>query len=254
MDQQTISALAHGDHPIAAPLSDASVARLLERALPRAGGRLGGRLLDLGCGSGEWLLRALSGRPELRADGVDLAVAALERARVAAAERDGIGDRLTLHQQDATEFTASDPYDLVLSVGAAHAFGGLLPTLRAARRHLAPGGSVLVGDGFWEREPDRATLDAGFAADEFADLATTVDRVVADGWLPVYGHVSTLEEWDDYEWSWTGTLTRWALDHPDDPGHDDALKAANAHREAWLRGYRGTLGFVTLVLRRADGA
>ncbi|MBA4865469.1 class I SAM-dependent methyltransferase [Streptomyces sp. PSKA54] len=249
MDRQTISALAHGDHPIAAPLSDASVARLLERALPRAAGRL----LDLGCGSGEWLLRALDGRPGLRADGVDLAAASLESAR-AAAERDGTGDRLTLHHQDATKFTASHAYDLVLSVGAAHAFGGLLPTLRAARGHLAPGGSVLVGDGFWEREPDRATLDAGFAADEFADLATTVDRVVADGWLPVYGHVSTLEEWDDYEWSWTGTLTRWALDHPDDPGHDDALKAANAHREAWLRGYRGTLGFVTLVLRRAADA
>ncbi|MGW1022984.1 SAM-dependent methyltransferase [Streptomyces sp. NPDC002577] len=248
MDRQTISALAHGDHPIAAPLSDASVARLLERALPRAGGRL----LDLGCGSGEWLLRALSGRPGLRADGVDLAPAALDRAR-AAAERDGFGDRLTFHHRDATEFTATDPYDLVLSVGAAHAFGGLPPTLRAARRHLAPGGSVLVGDGFWEREPDRATLDAGFAPDEFTDLATTVDRITADGWLPVYGHVSTAEEWDDYEWSWTGTLTRWGLDHPDDPGHAEALQTATAHREEWLRGYRGTLGFVTLVLRRADG-
>ncbi|OAH13511.1 SAM-dependent methyltransferase [Streptomyces jeddahensis] len=246
MDRQTISALAHGDHPIAAPLSDDSVGRLLERALPHGEARL----LDLGCGSGEWLLRALAGRPELRADGVDLAAAALDRAR-AAAEWDGIGDRLTLHHQDATEFTASGPYDLVLSVGAAHVWGGLLPTLRTARSHLAPGGSVLVGDGFWEREPDRATLDAGFAPDEYADLPTTVDRITADGWRPVYGHVSTPEEWDDYEWSWTGTLTRWALDHLDDPGHDDALEAAAAHREAWLRGYRGTLGFVTLVLRRA---
>jgi cyclopropane fatty-acyl-phospholipid synthase-like methyltransferase len=246
MDRQTISALAHGDHPIAAPLSDASVERLLQRALPHGEGHL----LDLGCGTGEWLLRALSGRPELRADGVDLAAGSLERAR-AAAERAGIGDRLSLHHQDADEFTSSHPYDLVFSVGAAHAFGGLLPTLQAARTHLAPGGSVLVGDGFWEREPDQETLDAGFAPNEYADLATTIDRITGDGWLPVYGHVSTLEEWDDYEWSWTGTLTRWALDHPDDPGQEEALKAAAAHREAWLRGYRGTLGFVTLLLRRA---
>lgn len=244
MDRQRISAIAHGDHPIAAPLDEHSVRRLLERALLRGDEHV----LDLGCGHGAWLVRALGGRPGVRAEGVDVDPGALDGARRAAAEA-GLEDRIRFHAQDAKAFTSPDRFDLVLCVGATHAFGGLLPALRAARGHLAAGGSVLVGDGFWEREPDEAALRVGFRADEYADLATIVDRVVADGWTPVYGHVSSLQEWDDYEWSWTGTLSRWALDHPEEPGQGDALETAQRHRDGWLRGYRGTLGFVTLLLR-----
>ncbi|MEU9288237.1 methyltransferase domain-containing protein [Streptomyces sp. NPDC048275] len=245
MHRRQISSIAHTRHPIAAPLSDASVRTLLDRAVPDGDARL----LDLGCGSGAWLLRAQAGRPDLRADGVDSDADALAAAR-AAADAAGLGDRVAFYAQDAAEFSSPHRYDLVLSIGASHAFGGLLPTLKAAESHLVPGGSVLVGDCFWEHEPDRGTLDAGFAADEYDDLATTVDQVVAEGWVPLYGHVSTLQEWDDYEWSWTGSLSRWALDHPGDPDHVQALKAAAEHRAAWLHGYRGTLGFVTLLLGR----
>lgn len=249
MDRRRLSALAHADHPVAAPLSDASVSRLLDQAL------WGGteRMLDLGCGEAEWLVRAAERWPGVRARGVDLDADTIARARAGIAAK-GLGERVTLVAGDAGAYAADAPFDLVLCVGATHAFGGLLPTLEAVREHLAPGGSVLIGDGFWEREPDDATLRAGFAADDLADLATTVDRIVAAGWTPTYGHVSTVEEWDEYEWSWTGSLSRWALDHPDDPGSGEALEAAAGHRAGWLRGYRGTLGFVTLVLRRTpDG-
>ncbi|MFC8130249.1 SAM-dependent methyltransferase [Streptomyces sp. NPDC057302] len=245
MHRHEISAIAHSGHPIAAPLHDDSVQALLDRALPHDEATL----LDLGCGSGTWMMRAQHARPGLRAVGVDNNADGITAARRAAADA-GLADRTEFHAQDATEFTSPHLYDVVVSVGATHAFGGLLPTLRAAGSHLSPGGSVLVGEGFWEREPGQAVLDAGFAADEYADLATTVDRVVADGWIPVHGHVSTLQEWDDYEWSWTGDLSRWALDHPEHPDAGQALDAAAAHRNAWLHGYRGTLGFVTLLLRR----
>jgi SAM-dependent methyltransferase len=244
MDRRRISAIAHGDHPIAAPLSDATVSRLLDRALPRGDERI----LDLGCGEGAWLTRAATGRPRLHAVGVDIDAETIAGAREEIG-RAGLADRVVLHAQDAKEFSSPHQFDVVLCVGATHAFGGLFPSLDAARTHLAPGGSVLIGEGFWEREPDQRTLDVGFSADEYDDLATTVDRITADGWTAVYGYVSTLEEWDEYEWCWTGTLARWALDHPGDPGHTAALKAATEHRDAWLRGYRGTLGFVTLLLR-----
>lgn len=67
MDRQELARLAHTHHPIAAPLADQSVAALLRRAL-RSGDE---RLLELGCGQGAWLLRALAAHPELTADGVD---------------------------------------------------------------------------------------------------------------------------------------------------------------------------------------
>ncbi|MDL5204198.1 class I SAM-dependent methyltransferase [Streptomyces sp. ALI-76-A] len=245
MDRQLISRRAHADHPIAAPLDDDSVRRLLDHGLPRGDERV----LDLGCGGGEWLLRALSSRPRLRAEGVDVSEVSLAHA-LRAAQRLGVQDRLVLHRQDAALFAPSHGFDLVLCVGATHAFGGLLPTLAAARKHLAPGGRVLVGDGFWGREPSPEAVDL---LGEFTDLPTTLDRIVADGWAPVQGHISTRQELDDYEWAWTGTLTSWALDHPDDPDSAQALEAAALHRDEWLRVYRDLLGFVSLVLRPANG-
>ncbi|GAB2896562.1 class I SAM-dependent methyltransferase [Streptomyces mayteni] len=208
-----------------------------------------GSVLDLGCGGGEWLLRALTAHQGLRAEGVDVAGAALDRARGAAREL-GVEGRLTLHQGDVAEFTAPHRFDLVLCVGSTHAFGGLPATLAAARRHMAPGGRVLVGDGFWAGRPSTTAVEI---FGELPDLPTLVDGVVADGWTPVHGHVSTRRELDAYEWAWTGTVASWALDHPEDQDSALALETATAHRTGWLRGYRDAFGFVCLVLRPTSG-
>lgn len=242
MDRHSLSAIAHTHHPVAAPLTDESVRRLLARSIRRGDERL----LDLGCGGAAWLLHALTAHPGVRAEGVDVSAPALARAREAATAL-GVRDRLVLHHRDAAAYTSESLFDVVLSVGAAHVFGGLPATLAAAGRHLAPGGSVIAGDGFWERPPDP---DAVEMLGELHDLATTVDRVATAGWTPVYGHVSSRGELDDYEWSWTGSLASWALDRPGDPDAAEAIAEAAAHRSGWLRSYRRSFGFVTLVLRR----
>jgi hypothetical protein len=129
-------------------------------------------------------------------------------------------------------------------------FGGLLAAIDAVSAHLAPNGRVVVGEAYWTHPPsDRAREILG----DYEDLAGTVDAVVAHGWTPIYGHLSTRHELDDYEWSWTGSLSAWALDHPDDPDASQALAAAAEHRTEWLRGYRDSFGFLTLVLRRSVG-
>ncbi|MER7758176.1 class I SAM-dependent methyltransferase [Streptomyces sp. NPDC097619] len=256
MKREEISYLAHVRHPIAAPLSDGSVRELLERALPITatspdvgpdGARTPGspRVLDLACGRAEWLLRALSLRPDVRAEGVDTAEPGLGYAREAA-ERLGVGDRLLLHRQDAALFTGPHLFDLVLCVGSGHAFGGLLPALAAARRHLAPGGLVLIGEGYWEREPSPAATDL---LGELHDLAATTEQVVSDGWAPVAAHTSSRAELDAYEWSWTGSLADWALDHPEHPDAPALLDTAAEHRRDWLGTYRESFGFVTYLLR-----
>ncbi|WP_238598863.1 SAM-dependent methyltransferase [Saccharothrix sp. ALI-22-I] len=237
--------MTHADHPIAAPVSDLTVTDLLDRAIRRPDAHV----LDLGCGEGAWLLRAAQLHDGITTVGVDISDAGFDRTRAEAA-RLGVADRLDLIQQDVVEYRSPRQADVVLSVGAAYAFGELLPALAAARRHLAEEGVVVLGDCFWEREPEpglRAELEDG--PQKYADLPTTVARVVADGWTPVYGHVSTVAEWDEYEWSWTGSLAAWALDHPDHPDSAEALAKSAAHRDTWLNGYRGVLGFVTLLLR-----
>ncbi|MEW2444271.1 hypothetical protein [Micromonospora marina] len=123
--------------------------------------------------------------------------------------------------------------------------------MELAGRHVDPDGILMAGEGFWQVPPTPAALAAlGAKPDDHADLAGLVDAAEQAGWTPVYGHVSDVAEWDDYEWSWTGSLTEWALDNPGHPDATDALAAAREHRDQWLRGYRGVLGFVTLVLRR----
>jgi SAM-dependent methyltransferase len=245
VDRQKLSMIAHTAHPLAAPVSEATAVRLLRRAAcPPAA-----RLLDLGCGEAAWLLAALDAYPRASALGIDVSAPALDKAR-RAAEKRGLSDRLALRQVEARRFPADPFHDLVLCVGSTHAFGGLVPTLDILRGHVRTGGIALVGEGFWARPPDEAALrglDA--AADDFTDLAGLVDTVETAGWTPIYAHVSEDGEWDDYEWSWVGSLAQWALDNPAHPEAREALAAAREHRAGWLGGYRGTLGFACLLLR-----
>jgi len=246
VDRQRLSSIAHTHHPIAAPVFGVNVNRLLRRA----GREPTARVLDLGCGEAAWALQALAQFPDGHADGVDTSRHALERAEAAAVER-GLGDRLMLHERDARTYVPDGDYDLVLCVGSTHAFGGFAETLELAGRHVNREGILLVGEGFWEVPPTPEALAALDATpEEFTDLAGLVDVAERAGWAPVYAHVSDAAEWDYYEWSWTGSLTRWALDNPGHPDAAEALALAREHRDQWLRGYRNVLGFATLVLRR----
>jgi SAM-dependent methyltransferase len=270
VDRALASVIAHRWHPVAAPVSD----RTVERLLDRLGLRAGSRVLDLGCGTGEWVQRAVALAPGARGIGVDASAPALEAARAGAARR-GLADRVAFEQADAACWPGPaepDParagaprprsvgaFDAVLCVGVGHVFGGPAGTLAAARRHLAPGGRVLLGEGFWEHPPDQATLDAlGAAPNELPDLPGLVEAAAEGGFEPGWGHVSTAEEWDDHEWSWTGALAERALTHAAraegaDGDAAEALEPARSHRRAWLGGYRGRLGFLTVVLRDEGG-
>ena len=248
MDRARLSAIAHRWHPVAAPVGDDALARLVERAAPP--GR--STALDLGCGSGAWLLALLADRPGLSGVGVDTSGPALDAARDRAALAGMVG-RAVFVQADAATWRG-EPADVVLCIGAAHAFGGTAGALEAARAHLRPGGRVLLGDGFWESGPsERALAGLGAEPGELPDLPGLLEVVGACGFEPGYAHLSTTAEWDEYEWCWTGALTEWALTEAPPAEREEALAAARTHREQWLGGYRGELGFLTAVLHDARG-
>ena len=248
VDRERLASIAHSHHPIAAPVFGASVNRLLRRA----GRQPTARILDLACGEAVWAMQALAQCPDGHADCVDVSPYALERAASAAADR-GLADRLTLHEHDARRYWPDGDYDLVLCVGSTHVFGGFAETIRQAGRHANADGVLLVGERFWQVPPTAQALAAlAVSAGDFTDLAGLVDTAGKTGWTPVYAHVSEAAEWDNYEWSWIGSVTEWGLDNP---GHPDAaamLALAGQRRDAWLHGYRSVLGFATLVLRRTQ--
>ena len=219
VQRHEISHLAHAHHPVDGP------------ALRRVGGpaartprpRPGGRVLDLGCGGGAWLRRALLAPGPTSAAWASTCTPGptpgSSRRRPVAGAR---SSRPTPH--------------LAGRALRRRPGGGGQPRLRrpgrhldAVRRHLAPGGRVLLGDGIWDTPPHRGgalgALEA--TADEFPDLAGLVALAGEHGYEVAHGHVSTLEEWDEYEWSWTGSLADWALAVGRDPAdRAEALAAA----------------------------
>jgi predicted TPR repeat methyltransferase len=101
------------------------------------------RVLDLGCGNGDWTVM-LAGRAE-RLVAVDFTAGfvAHSRERLRAA---GLGDRATVVQHDVGTYEPQGPYDLVVA-GAVTQYlsdddiARLLPRIRAA---LAPGGALYL--------------------------------------------------------------------------------------------------------------
>lgn len=227
---------------MAAPVARARVRELVSWLAPPTSGRV----LDLGSGHGAWLVELLAARDDLTGVGVDLSLP--EGLNQTAKDR-GVSTRVIWEQADAAQWSGG-AFDVVMCVGASHAFGDLHDTLAAVRQHLRPGGQVLLGDTFWETPPTPEAMSALEATvNDFADLTGVMDRVREASFEPTFGHVSTLAEWDDYEWSWTGSLVDWAArEAPTQDEREEALAAAREHRQQWLGGYRGVLGFLTLVL------
>jgi SAM-dependent methyltransferase len=225
-----------------APLDSDHARRLVASLRPLRGASI----VDLGCGWAELLLRVLEDEPTARGVGIDRDVAAIDRARTNVEAR-GLHDRVRLECGDAAAW--SDRTDVAIVVGASHAWGGIAATLEAVRPLLRPGGRLLLGEGFWERSPTSEALAALDArVDEFSTLAGLVDLCSADGYRLLAVSTASLPEWDDFESRFAAGRERWLLQHPDAPDAADVRAEIDAHRNGWLHGYRGVLGFAYLTL------
>ncbi|MCG8442111.1 MAG: methyltransferase domain-containing protein, partial [Caulobacterales bacterium] len=107
----------------------------------------GGVVLDLACGPARFLGCLLAGRPDLRAVGLDLSQAMLDRARDNLAEA-GLSDRVTLVRADWTEADRAAPgaVDAVSCLSALHhcpTFADLSAVMAALARLRARDGAAV---------------------------------------------------------------------------------------------------------------
>jgi SAM-dependent methyltransferase len=117
-------------------------------ALPDIAARLAGgaaRVADIGCGTGWSSLAIARHFPVVQVDGIDVDTVSIERARGHAAEA-GLADRVRFQLADAGGSEDRGRYDLVTIFEAVHDMARPVEVLSAARRLLAPGGAVLIGD------------------------------------------------------------------------------------------------------------
>ncbi|MGK5671260.1 SAM-dependent methyltransferase [Micromonospora sp. URMC 106] len=216
-----------------APLGRERAADLIRRLAPTGASW---RALDLGCGSGELLLR-LCATHGIAGDGVESDADAVARARLRATEL-GVADRVTFHSVNAA--TWDRPADLVVNIGAGHIWGDTTQALAALHRLTLPGGRLLFAGGFYQATPsDRVRETFG----ELPDLSGLTRLTVDAGFRPLHVAVSTLAEWDDFESDW-----RAGIEHLRTPG---ARAFADQRRDEYLDGYRDVLGFGWLVLTPA---
>lgn len=224
------------------PMSDVRAAKLIAdlEVAPRD------HVLDLGCGCGELLLRAAESEPTCRATGIDADPEAVERGRQNASDRQ-LDYRVTFEVGDISAYEAAA--DVVIASGVSHAWGGTQLMLAGLKQSVRPGGRVLIGDGIWRRPPTDAALQALEAtAHDFLSLAAMVDVAIASGYRALSVAEANDDEWDDFESRWCSGYERWLLANADHPEAPAARVRVDDHRNRWLNGYRGVLGFAYLTL------
>ncbi|HWR03454.1 MAG TPA: alpha/beta fold hydrolase [Humidesulfovibrio sp.] len=131
----------------AKPLPEAALAGMAEGILAKTGFRAGGRVLDIGSGSGV-VARTLAGAAG-RYVAVELARNELDRVEGLAGHGDA-GAEMRLHQMEAVDicFLAGEQFDLICLNGVAENFPGynyLRRVLDHAAALLAEGGTLFVG-------------------------------------------------------------------------------------------------------------
>jgi ubiquinone/menaquinone biosynthesis C-methylase UbiE len=240
-DEARLSELLHVKLAFNSPLSDDHADRLLDLLEIRPGMRI----IDLGCGWGELLLRALAKSWEASGEGVDKDEVALKRGRESAARR-GLSDRVRFIAADLPQYQSVA--DRLVCIGASHAWGGTEGALGAVQRHLVSGGKALYGDGFWRAPPPPQLVK--LLGDHQQSVADLIDRAVAAGFRPLFVDTASVGEWDDFEWGTYRGLEEFALDNPSAPLASKARKRADLRRDEYLRGYRGLLGFAYLILAK----
>ncbi len=158
-------------------------------ALPQLAADLsgGGRVVDVHCGGGRWLVAMARRFPALELVGVEFESDSVARARATIAE-EGLTDRIVIREARATQPGDKGTYDLAYFQYALHQLSDAPSVLSAAWAALRPGGRILVLDWPLPVEPDEfrtrhGELIAGMQLDELYQGTALVPRDQYVAWF-----------------------------------------------------------------------
>lgn len=244
MEHSKFSWIAHRNHLFHSPLNPAKVNQLLSLIhLPE-----NGLVVDFGCGVGELLLQLIE-HYTAQGIGIDLSEPAIKHAR-AEKERRLPSDDLDFKLIDINEFSVEPAsLDLAICIGSTHLFGDYPSTLRALKPMLKSTGKMIIGDGYWKKEPSEDFLQRlGGTRDEFGTYKEFFQTAIDEAIRPIYAIDSSLDDWDHYEWLYCFSVESYLATHPDDPDWEAIQQKGQHIRDRYLNGGRDALGFVVALL------
>jgi SAM-dependent methyltransferase len=151
----------------------------------------GGRVVDVHCGGGRWLVAMARRFPAIQLVGVEFEADSVARARATVAE-EGLADRIVIRESKATDPGKAGEYDLAYFQYALHQLPDAPKVLAAAWAALRTGGRILVLDWPLPSGPDEfrtrhGEIIAGVQLDELFQGTALATRQQFLAWFAEAG-------------------------------------------------------------------
>ena len=209
----------------------------------------GGRVLDVGCGKGEFLLR-LNKFYAITGIGIDKSPYCVSDCKTNKEARAPDADIEYLFM-DAADYKTEERFDLTCCMGASWIYGGIRGTLEALTKMTKPGGLIIAGEPYWLKEPSPEYLKADeMERDTFHTHMENVLMGDEFGLTCGYTLTSDHEDWDYYESLHWWSAADYVDANPDDPDNAEIIKNAKKYREVYLKWARDTLNWGLYIYRK----
>ena len=166
------------------------------------------------------------------------------------------GAKIEFIKSDAKTMSLDrESFDLTVCMGSSHAFAEGKSAFEGAivfmQNILKPNGMILIGEGYWKREPDPEYLEfIGDPVGVYNSFEGNIGIAESAGFVPVYATESSLDEWDHFEWSFLLKAERAVISNPDNLDLRKKLDQVKAWNASYRKYGRSTMGYGHYVLMK----
>lgn len=248
MDAWKYYDIVHRHHKLMNPID----AQKLEELYPLLALRPASKVIDIGCGKGEMLIR-LAEDYRINGVGIDKSPYCIREAEKQRRNRVPRAE-LKFLEMDGAQYKLADEQhaDLAMCIGATWIYGGYKNTLTSLSNMAKPYGLLMVGEPFWRSDPPKNYLESeSFSKESFSTHYSNVMIGEEAGLTLVYTLVSSKADWDAYEGLHWFAASEYSLSHTQDPDLEDLLARDSKEKQSYLKHGRDVLGWAIYLFRKS---